>query len=89
MPTKVYDETIHTLQTAVQRAKLGHTDKQEAIKKLSALAQQAEKDFVPNACFEELIEKERNESWQYGGRTVFGKATAPATASRDIQLHLF
>jgi hypothetical protein len=87
VPAMVYDETIHTLQTAVERAKLGHTDKQAAIKKLSEMARQAEKDFMPNENLEQLIEKERNDSWQYGGRTVFGKAMPPA--KKEIQLRLF
>jgi len=85
VPINVYDETISTLQTAVQKAKLGQSDKQQAIKKLSQIAMQAEKDFHPNANFDKVIEKERNESWKYGGRTVFGKAKSPL----DAQLKLF
>jgi len=85
VPTKVYDETIQTLQTAVHRAKIGLSDKAEAIKKLSQIAQQAEKDFTPNANFKQVIEQERNNSWRYGGRTVFGKAKPP----QNQQLKLF
>src|ERR1700712_5545090 len=73
VPVKTYDETIATLQTAVYKAKLGQTDKQEAIKCLSRIAQNAEKNFTPNANFDDVIKKERDESWRYGGRTVFGK----------------
>lgn len=86
VPTKVYDETLNVLQTAVQKAKLGQTDKQQAIKKLSELAQQAEKDFVPNNNFEQLIEKERNDSWKYGGRTVKGKAKPPKQNQEQLKL---
>lgn len=85
VPIKVYDETIKTLQTAVHRAKIGLSDKAEAIKKLSDIAQRAEKDFTPNANFEQVIEEERNNSWRYGGRTVFGKAKPP----QNPQLKLF
>lgn len=85
VPIKVYDETISTLQSAVYKAKIGHTEKQEAIKKLHQMAQRAEKDFIPNNNFEKLVEKERNDSWRYGGRTVFGKAKPP----EDVQLKLF
>jgi hypothetical protein len=88
VPIKVYDETIATLQTAVHKAKLGNQDKQEAIKSLHKLAAIAEKDFVPNDRFEALIEKERNDSWKYGGRTVFGKAKPPEKA-KGVQLRLF
>ncbi|MEO6523161.1 MAG: DUF763 domain-containing protein [Mucilaginibacter sp.] len=85
VPIKTYDETIATLQKAVYKAKLGQSDKQEAIKCLSKIAQNAEKDFIPNSNFDDLIAKERNESWKYGGRTVFGKAKPPAIQ----QLKLF
>ena len=85
VPIHVYDETIHVLQTAVQKAKIGETDKQQAIKKLAELARQAEKDFIPNNNFEQLIEKEKKDSWRYGGRTVFGRSRPPSSP----QLSLF
>jgi hypothetical protein len=85
VPIKVYDETIGTLQTAIHKAKLGQSEKSEAIKRLTNIAQAAEKDFTPNANFDQVIEKERNESWKYGGRTVFGKAKPPV----QQQLKLF
>jgi hypothetical protein len=85
VPIKTYDETIATLQTAVHKAKISQSDKLEAIKKLSQIAQRAENNFTPNADFDKVIEKERNESWKYGGRTVFGKAKPPV----EPQLKLF
>jgi hypothetical protein len=88
VPTKVYDETIQTLQKSVERAKLGITDKNEAIKNLSKAAQRLEENFKPNNNFEQLIERERNDSWKYGGRTVFGKAQPPKR-SKPKQLKLF
>jgi hypothetical protein len=89
VPVNVYDETISILQTAVHKSKMGTTDKTEAIKKLHEIAARAEKDFIPNANFDQLIEKERADSWKYGGRTVFGKATPPPTVAKDQQLKLF
>jgi uncharacterized protein len=88
VPLAVYDETIQVLRTAVDKAKIGRGDKQEAIKKLSLLSQRKEADFLPQDNFSALIEKERNESWRYGGRTVFGKASPPSKR-KDIQLRLF
>ncbi|WP_413668556.1 DUF763 domain-containing protein [Mucilaginibacter sp. Mucisp86] len=85
VPTKVYDETLSTLQTAIYKAKMGNNDKNEAIKRLSQIAQNAEKDFTPNANFDKVIERERNDSWKYGGRTVFGRAKPPG----EQQLKLF
>ena len=85
VPIKVYDETIATLQTAVYKAKLGQSEKNEAIKRLSKIAENAEKDFIPNTNFDKVIEEERNSSWKYGGRTVMGKAKPPV----QQQLKLF
>jgi hypothetical protein len=88
VPTKVYDETIQTLQTAVHKAKLGFADKAAAIKKLHEIATDAEKNFIPDQTnFEALLEKERNESWKYGGKTVFGNAKPPK--EKSVQLKLF
>ena len=89
VPTHVYDEAIKTLETGILRAKLGNSDKNEAIKSLSKAAQQLEKDFQPNNNFKQLIERERNDSWKYGGRTVFGKAKPPKPKPGDTQLQLF
>jgi uncharacterized protein len=74
VPTYVYDETIATLQSLVERAKLGNTDKHEAIKKLTKLAQAAEKDFIPNDNVEALLKKENDDAWKYGGRSIDGFA---------------
>ena len=85
VPVKVYDETISILQTAVHKAKIGESDKQEAIKKLTVLAQQAEQNFVPTGDLQKVIEQERANSWKYGGRTVFGRERPP----QNNQLTLF
>ncbi len=80
VPTTVYDETIETLKMAVERAKVGETDRQQALKKLTTMAQQAEKNFTPNEdgekSFSDLLQKERDDSWQYGGRSINGAARA-------------
>ena len=85
VPINVYDETIGVLQDAVQKSKLGFSDKSEAIKRLSKISARAEKDFIPNTNFEAVIAKERADSWKYGGRTVFGKSQPPG----NQQLKLF
>ncbi|GAA4213564.1 DUF763 domain-containing protein [Pedobacter jeongneungensis] len=85
VPVNVYDETIKVLRNAVEKAKIGNSDKQQAIKSLHQIARNAEKDFVPNMDFEKVIQKERAESWKYGGRTVFGKEKPPG----NEQLKLF
>jgi hypothetical protein len=85
VPVNVYDETISVLRKAVEKAKIGNSDKQQAIKSLHQIASNAEKNFIPNLDFEKVIQKELAESWKYGGRTIFGKEKPP----RDEQLKLF
>lgn len=84
VPVNVFDETIAVLQKAVESAKIGQSDKQQAIKSLHQIARNAEKDFTPNMDFDKVIARERADSWKYGGRTVFGKEKPPGD-----QLRLF
>ena len=88
VPTKTYDEVISTLQKAVQRAKIGQNDKAEAIKKIHEIAARAERDFIPTDNLKQLIQKEIDDSWKYGGKTVFGDARPPKK-SKGVQLRLF
>jgi hypothetical protein len=88
VPLKTYDEVISTMQKAVQRAKIGHADKSEALKKLHEIAVRAEKDFFPTDKLQQVIEKEIKESWEYGGKTIFGDAKPPKR-SRGVQLKMF
>ncbi len=85
VPTKVYDETIASLKDAVQQARIGNTDKIKAIHKLTGLAQKAERGFRPNANFEALVRKEKEESHKYGGRSIHGFAKP----KNNRQLNLF
>ena len=88
VPTKTYDEVISTLQKAVQRAKIGQNDKAEAIKKIHEIAARAERDFIPTDNLKQLIQKEIDDSWKYGGKTIFGDARPPKK-SKGVQLRLF
>jgi len=89
VPLKTYDETISILENAVNKAKLGNTDKQEAIKKLHQLSLQAEKNFTPSQNgLDEVIKEERENSWKYDGQTVFGKVKKPESKV-PVQLSLF
>jgi len=88
VPTKTYDQVIDTLQKAVQKAKIGQNDKAIALKKLHEIAAKAEKDFIPVDNLQQVIQKEIEESWQYGGKTIFGDAKPPKR-SKGVQLRLF
>jgi hypothetical protein len=86
VPVNTYDETISLLNNAIEKAKLGNSDKQHAIKNLSLISQLMEQSFEPDEnSFDKVIAKERAESYKYGGRTVFGKAKPPG----NEQLSLF
>ena len=89
VPLEVYDETIQTLHNAVYKAKIGASEKNIAIKKLYEISSRAEKDFIPNNNLDSVIEKEKNDSWKYGGKTVFGDAKPSLPEKKNIQLRLF
>ena len=89
VPTKVYDETIDVLRHSIQKAKVGFSDKQRAIKSLHKAAKNLEKGFEPSGKLSGLIQKERRNSWKHGGRTVFGKAKPPPKGKQGDQLDLF
>ncbi|WP_276368286.1 DUF763 domain-containing protein [Chryseolinea sp. H1M3-3] len=86
VPLKVYDETIGILKTSIDRAKLGLGEKQQAIQKLSAMAQKIEKSFVPNPFFDEVLATERDNSYKYDGMTVMGKAQPPKLKNQQLKL---
>jgi len=84
VPVKVYDETLSVLSKAIEKAKIGQAEKLQAIQKLGELSRQAEKDFTPNDNFDELIERERRDSWKHGGKTIFGDAKPPKGGQLDL-----
>jgi hypothetical protein len=85
VPVGVYDDTIQVLRKAVDSAKIGQSEKIDAVRRLSGMSEIAEKGFIPTDSLEPLLEKKRRDSWKYGGRTVFGKVEPPL----DNQLKLF
>ncbi|WED42900.1 DUF763 domain-containing protein [Legionella cardiaca] len=72
VPVRVYDETIRVLKTAVQKAKLGQSEKLDAIKQLDKQARKLERHIVSGPSVEEIIAHEKDISFLYGGRSVFG-----------------
>ena len=88
VPTKTYDETISILRTGIEKSKLGNQDKSMAIKKLHEIVVRTEENFTPDFSLEKVIEEERQNSWRFGGKTVFGDAK-PMKPNDGIQLSLF
>ncbi len=83
VPTKVYDETIEVFNKAIQQSKLGQSDKSSALKNLSRISQEMEKSYTPSAFFDDLVQHERDTSYKYGGKTVFGDAKKPKKGKGD------
>jgi len=88
VPTNTYDEVILTLQKSVERARIGQHEKSAALKKIHEIALAAEKNFTPTDNLQQVIEKEMEDSWKYGGRTVFGKSKPPKK-NKGVQLRMF
>lgn len=87
VPTRIYDQTVEIFDKAIHQAKLGDKDKSDALKNLSRISQEMEQGYTPNDYFDDLVQHERNTSYQYGGKTVFGNAKKPK--DEDTQLKLW
>ena len=70
VPTRIYDETIAVLQKAVDRSRIGRSEKSRAIRSLSKIAREAEQGFVPTKRLDEVIRHERDNASRYGAREV-------------------
>lgn len=86
VPTRVYDETIEIFDKAIHQANLGEKDKSDALKNLSKISQEIEKSYIPNDYFDDLIQHERNTSYKYEGKTVFGDAKKPKDKGTQLKL---
>ena len=81
VPLKVYDRTISVLKQAVSAARLGNTERIEALKRLDDQARRLE-GTVSGPSLEEHIAHERAVSHEYGGRDI----TGPARKQLDLPL---
>ena len=69
--TRVLDQTITVLKSAVTAARLGNDEKLDAIRRLDQEARRLEGQ-VGGPSFQEFVGEERRRSHDYGGRSVFG-----------------
>ncbi len=77
VPTKVYDETIQVMKSAVAKAKLGNEERLDALRRLDAQSRQLERTAT-GPSLPVFLEDERRRSHDYGGRSVFGWEAPPA-----------
>ena len=88
VPLKTYDESLHFLRTAVDRAKAGDTEKSDGLKRLDRLVRNVEQRLQPEADFDALMAHERAISPALGGRTVLDDKPRKVSQKRT-QLSLF
>ncbi|WP_045835023.1 DUF763 domain-containing protein [Hyphomicrobium sp. 99] len=81
VPTKVYDETIRVLKSAVQKAKLGNSETLAALKRLDEQARLLERT-ADGPTFDDYLAQERANSSSFGGRSVFGWESSPQPLSK-------
>jgi uncharacterized protein len=70
VPLKTYDQSLAVLRNALQRSKLGHTEKLSAFRRLDRYARAIEKNLEPKANFGKLVEYEKLISPFLDGRSV-------------------
>ena len=71
VPLKTYDESIGVLRAALDRAKLGDSDKMDGFARLDGFVRTIEQRCEPQAKFDAALAHERRISPQLGGRSVF------------------
>jgi len=76
VPLRVYDRTISVLKDALAQARLGRDEKLQAIRRLDEQARLLE-GAVSGAPLEALLDAEREQSHEFGGRDVAGAAPPP------------
>jgi len=76
VPTKVMDNTIGVLKSAVRNARLGREEELAALRRLDAQARRLERD-ASGPPVEEYIARERRDSHAHGGRSIFGWEPPP------------
>jgi len=86
VPTKIYDRTIDVLGSAIEKAKLGETDRLDGLKRLHEFTCVVEREFNPRADLEQIIEMEFADSPTHGGRSVFGWEKTPSTKYSQLTL---
>jgi hypothetical protein len=88
VPTVVYDDSIGVLRRAVERARLGRSERLEGLCRLAELARLVERLAAPEADVEALIRREWRDSSRHLGRMV-GRAEARQPSAAWVQRDLF
>ena len=90
VPLKTYDESISILRNALDRARLGDTDKLQGFSRLDRFTRAIEQHCRPQADFEAMLAHEHAISRQLNGRTAFDDRRPPRLRKPESrQLSLF
>jgi uncharacterized protein len=92
VPLKTYDESLGVLRDALDRAKLGDTEKIDGLKRLDRMVRAVEKRYQPVADFDSALAHERAISPSLDGRTAMRRGPAGNTRiapGKNQQLSLF
>jgi len=83
VPLKVYDRTLHALRGAVDQARIGRSDKVEALRRIERRVRRLERE-ASGPSFDAIVDDEWRQAASRGGRTVMDDVpTGP------VQLPLF
>jgi uncharacterized protein len=82
VPTKVYDQTIAVLKSAIAGASLGNDERLGAIRRLDEQTRRFERNAT-GPSLPEFVAEESRRSHDYGGRSVFGWERGAAAAVDD------
>jgi len=90
VPLRTYDESISVLRGALDRARVGDSDKLNGFQRLNRFVEAVEKHYAAEARFDEFLAHERSISASLGGRTVLhDRNKAKNLVSGGKQLPLF
>jgi len=78
--TRVYDETITVMKSAIQRAKLGNEETLQALRRLDDQARRLER-VATGPSLQAHVESEMARSAEFAGRSVFGWETGKEEAA--------
>ncbi len=85
-PLKTYDASLDFLRGALDRAKLGDTEKIEGFRRLERFVRGVEAQYAPQADFRTVVEAERAISPALEGRSVFDARKTRKKTARQMDL---
>ncbi|HWR54410.1 MAG TPA: hypothetical protein VN428_25100, partial [Bryobacteraceae bacterium] len=85
-PLKTYDASLDFLRSALDRAKLGDTEKIGGFRRLDQFVQGVETQYAPRADFKTVVETERALSLALDGRSVFDRPENRKGPPRQMDL---